>query len=475
MATSWGSSGWISGAGRSSETCLTEGRRPCTPLRRPGRPHRWGMATILGLLIAGGSAPVLATPAHASTQQFMLTNDCQEEQAFVDGDPAAVAAQLPRGYRALQDPSTNAPIVFLRGERCGSVSVGGATAPATMASFGVVIQTPDGTGCSSAAPGIGTEDGDMPPLCNWYTLGWLTNSRAVARWFQAEAPGFPVQFASGLDFHLGALEPTQGGTPFRLSVPSSTHSPFTMNALTRQRPGPLSVRGGYWVGAPGTAIKLVFASDDLTSGDASGLVSAPAGTRVATLLGAVQRPYLPGYSAISAEHWDSAVYRLQHPASAPGSTSFAGSCSMQGTVTFDPPATNTAQPLSYTYSSKGTCSGTLDGRQLSNAPAMYQQSGSSYASCSHAQTTAPGQGALRFTPDQVIAVTEDFTSEGTEVNETIYGDRSGMAPAHGTFLTPRTSPAVVADCAGPGARVVPMDLTLATETPLVSVNHGSAK
>jgi hypothetical protein len=196
---------------------------------------------------------------------------------------------------------------------------------------------------------------------------------------------------------------------------------------------------------------------------------------VAALLGAGQRPYLPGFSAIAAEHWDQAVYRQQFPGPAQGTTSFAGSCSMQGTVTFDPPATNTAQPLTYTYSSKGTCSGTLDGQQISNAPTILQQSGASYGSCAHAQTTAPGQGSIGFGGNKVIEMTEDFSSQATEVNETMYGDRSGMAPAHGTFLTPRTSPDIITQCAGSGAREVPMDLTLTTETPLVSANHPSPR
>src|SRR5438067_800161 len=122
------------------------------------------IAALLGGLMVGCATPVSAATSHPSAPAFMVTRDCQEEQAFVDGDASAVARQLPHRYSAVRDPFSDAPVLFFRGERCGAVTVDGATAPATMASFGVLIQTPDGTGCASAAPAVGSNRGDVPPV-----------------------------------------------------------------------------------------------------------------------------------------------------------------------------------------------------------------------------------------------------------------------------------------------------------------------
>jgi hypothetical protein len=84
-----------------------------------------------------------------------------------------------------------------------------------------------------------------------------------------------------------------------------------MDEIARERPGELSVRGGYWVDTAQGTIKLAFSSDDLTSGDATGVVHAEPGSEMATLMGADERSYAPGYSAFAAERWAHATYRKQ--------------------------------------------------------------------------------------------------------------------------------------------------------------------
>jgi hypothetical protein len=400
----------------------------------------------------------------------MATADCQEQQAFVDGDAAAVRRALPHSYTAVTDPGTGAPVVFVRGLKCASVTVGGRTRPAvTMASFGVTIDSRDGTGCASAAPGgVGSVKGDAPPACNWYTLGWLTTSRAVRRWLLRGAPGYPVVYAPRLRFHLGEFDPSQRGAPFRLVVPASTGTPFVMDASTRPRPGALSVRGGYWRHGHAGTTKLVFATDNLTSGDASGAVMAPAHTPVAKLLGATKRGYLPVFSAIGAEHWDSAVYRLQLMRKRPRQTAFAGSCSLQGTVHFSPGASVRNQPLRYDYPATGTCTGTLNRRHLDGAAVRWHSWGRSHGSCAAAATTIPGRARLTLPGGRSVHLTVDFTSSGTEIDFGFYGARSGMATGHGTFLTQRSDAGPVTGCVGSGATRVPMDVTLTTQTTLTS-------
>jgi hypothetical protein len=152
--------------------------------------------------------------------------------------------------------------------------------------------------------------------------------------------------------------------------------------------------------------------------------------------------------------------------------SFAGSCSVQGTDTFTPPATNTLQPLTVDYSASGTCSGILEGRNVSNAPVvLHQRAQNVNGSCPYAQTTEPGTGALTFSDGTTIGYSFEFTSVGVDVYLTMRGQRSGSATAHASFLTLRTTPDVVMECGGDGASRVPMDLSLITNSPLVS-NHG---
>jgi hypothetical protein len=150
------------------------------------------------------------------------------------------------------------------------------------------------------------------------------------------------------------------------------------------------------------------------------------------------------------------------------SNTFAGSCSVQGTATFSPPATNTLQRLTTTYYGTGTCSGTLNGRQVSNEPVTMQSVAHANGSCPRAETIRPGRGSLTFADGTVIPYSFEFTSVLTEVLLTYEGERSGSARGRGTFLNDRTSPDVNEQCAGDGAEEAALDFVLATESPLVS-------
>ena len=155
--------------------------------------------------------------------------------------------------------------------------------------------------------------------------------------------------------------------------------------------------------------------------------------------------------------------------------SFAGSCLVQGTVTFDPPATNSAQLLAVAYDAKGECTGNLDGRRVANEHVTLHHAGQAFGSCSGAHTTGPGQGRITFADRTVIPYSFEFQSLGTEIDFDLYGQRSGTATGHGSFLTTRTSPDVVLECAGAGAAAVPMDMNLQTNSPLVSYRTGGGR
>src|SRR3954454_9636994 len=96
--------------------------------------------------------------------------------------------------------------------------------------------------------------------------------------------------------------------------------------------------------------------------------------------------------------------------------SFSGSCSTQGTVTFSPPIK--AQPqqlLTVVYTATGTCSGTLNGKSISNMPITLQHSGQANASCMHAETTGPGSGTIRFANGVVVPYKFEFNDVTTEI------------------------------------------------------------
>lgn len=418
----------------------------------------FGLALLTAL---AGSTPATAAEA------FITADGCEEHQAFIQGNETAVATHLPDRYVPIRT-SSGQPLLFVRAIRCDALGIGASSAPGVMASFGVVIESPDGLGCASAAPVLGALNGDDPPICNWYTLSWLSDDDRVVDWLRDGTRGFPAVHVPGLEFALGELDAAQGGARFSFRTPPSAPSPFSIDAVGREYSGELSVRGGYWADTRKGTVKIAL-STDLTSGDASGTVSAMPGSLLATLMGSGQRSYEPGYSSFAAERWEHASYRKQQLGPAPRADRFEGSCSFQGDVRFDPPATNAKrQDLTYDWTGTGACTGTLNGREQSDVPVAAHQSGRANATCGQARTIAPGVGGMTFPGGEHVRYTLDFRSFQTEVDLMFYGERSGFARGHASFLTDRTSPDVVAKCSGEGVEETPLDVTLETESPLVS-------
>ena len=85
---------------------------------------------------------------------------------------------------------------------------------------------------------FGSVKGDVPPVCNWYTLFWLTNDRRVVDWLRDGTPDFPAVYVPGLRFKLGAFDPAQGGEPLHVEAPApSPSAPSGTSPTATAQPG----------------------------------------------------------------------------------------------------------------------------------------------------------------------------------------------------------------------------------------------
>jgi hypothetical protein len=147
---------------------------------------------------------------------------------------------------------------------------------------------------------------------------------------------------------------------------------------------------------------------------------------------------------------------------------FSGSCSFPGTVYFTPPAKNSDQNLDVLFKATGKCSGTLNGKKISDATTKARHTAKAFGGCGGAHTVKTGSGTLTFPDGTVVGYLFNFTSMGTEVTFTFHGMDDGDGSGHGSFATQRTGPDVVINCAGDGTPTAPLDLTLQTESTFVS-------
>jgi hypothetical protein len=89
-----------------------------------------------------------------------------------------------------------------------------------------------------------------------------------------------------------------------------------------------------------------------------------------------------------------------------------------------------------------------------------------------ADTTRPGRGTMTFADGTAIVFTFEFHFVGADGTLMFHGQRSGTAHGVGSFLTPRTPPDIAQQCAGDGVSETPLDISLVTDSPLVSKSAG---
>src|SRR5207245_642447 len=197
----------------------------------------WLAAGVAAALVGGGGV----ASAGATTSSFITADGCVEHQAFVDGDAAAVSERLPKSYTPVLDSSTGRPLLFARAEHCQQVTLNGRPTPGTEAGLRGVLQTPGRQGWRAGRPGGGPVQGELPPLCNWYTLFWLADKRRIVEWLHHGTAGFPAVYVPHMVFELGAFDPPQDGAPFHFEAPAPAPSPFSIDDIGRERPGEIPV------------------------------------------------------------------------------------------------------------------------------------------------------------------------------------------------------------------------------------------
>lgn len=166
-----------------------------------------------------------------------------------------------------------------------------------------------------------------------------------------------------------------------------------------------------------------------------------------------------------------ALFALAPPASARarGPLTFAGTCSLSGTLVQDPPLTAVPTAGTAVARATGTCSGTLTDRrgrthQLDAARARYVAHATGTLSCGGG--TAAGHGMLTVRGRRIRFGFEELRGPGAAAIR-LTGSRGGSATGEAA-ASPSEDPAAIAQaCAGPGLRSVRLDANIAT-TPSIS-------
>jgi hypothetical protein len=134
-------------------------------------------------------------------------------------------------------------------------------------------------------------------------------------------------------------------------------------------------------------------------------------------------------------------------AAATSANTVSGECTVSGSASFTPNGLQgTPQTLGYNFSGTGTCSGTLNGTPITNAPVSANASGSGTLSCAGAVSTG-GTGSIAFTGQGVtVGFGIDLVGTCSEVEFVLTGNGGGAGVGHATFAT---NGARAIECANP--------------------------
>ena len=157
------------------------------------------------------------------------------------------------------------------------------------------------------------------------------------------------------------------------------------------------------------------------------------------------------------------------PTASAEKATFSGTCAITGVSTFDPPLTGTHQIIKYDFKSgppaegvaDGTkCSGTLNGKSVSDVPVEASVAGEGDLSCSDGASTTPGSGAIVFPDGSKFPFAFTFSAILTEVDFTATFEQGGETTGHASFMH-YAPPTTAVDCgpAGAGIKSLGFDAT----------------
>jgi hypothetical protein len=131
-----------------------------------------------------------------------------------------------------------------------------------------------------------------------------------------------------------------------------------------------------------------------------------------------------------------AAFVLAPAAAANAANTVSGACSIAGSASFGPNGlTATPQNLTYNFSGTGSCSGTLNGAPITNAPVSTSVNGSGTLSCAGSVATT-GTGTLTFPAQGVsIGFSIALAGAGSEVAFELTGNGGGAGAGHASFAT----------------------------------------
>jgi hypothetical protein len=141
-------------------------------------------------------------------------------------------------------------------------------------------------------------------------------------------------------------------------------------------------------------------------------------------------------------------------ASASADNTVSGACTLSGTANFNSPLTAQPGANGYSFTGSGTCSGTLNGAPITNAPASASASGTGTLSCTASASTV-GTGTLTVN-GVAIGFQIKLVGTGTEVTFALTGNTGGAGVGHASFVLDAQQAAT--QCAGAGASSLPFSV-----------------
>jgi hypothetical protein len=131
-----------------------------------------------------------------------------------------------------------------------------------------------------------------------------------------------------------------------------------------------------------------------------------------------------------------ALALLALSAASASAATVSGACTVSGSADFTPNGLQaTPQSLIYSFSGTGSCSGTLDGAPITNAPVSAFATGGGTLSCAGALSLG-GIGHITF-PNQGVTINFgiNLVGAGTEVEFALTGNSGGGGAGHATFAS----------------------------------------